>query len=353
MRSQPLDFVQVTYNILDREVEARILPLARERGIAVIVNRPFREGALIKRLERASAARLGRRRSAATNWAQVLLKFIVSHPAVTCAIPATTRVDHVQENMAARQRPAAGPAMRARMIAACREALMSEWWTYSLSDFLLFSPRTYYRLFELYNSRSGRRSSWRSRSGSRSSRSSSAGRAWHGRAIAAILAACWLWVAWAYLFARYATINWAARYFAAGFALRRCCWPGAASCATGWRCGRAERSRGRAGLGLFALRADRPAADRAAAVGRPWTQVEISASRPIRPWSRRSASSSPPSVPLWHLASSARLVRDRGATLWTMGLARRPGAACRRRAGDRRHDVEDVFAHYCGASADG
>ena len=103
MREQPLDFVQVTYNVLDREVEERILPLARERGIAVIVNRPFREGELLKQLARhplpAWAAEIG-----CASWAQFLLKFIVSHPAVTCAIPATTRVDHVQENMARRPR---------------------------------------------------------------------------------------------------------------------------------------------------------------------------------------------------------------------------------------------------------
>jgi diketogulonate reductase-like aldo/keto reductase len=116
MRSHPIDFVQVTYNILDREVEARILPLARERGIAVIVNRPFREGELLKRIERSAlpgwAAEVD-----CTSWAQVVLKFIVSHPAVTCAIPATTRVDHVQENMAAATGRQPDAALRARMIA--------------------------------------------------------------------------------------------------------------------------------------------------------------------------------------------------------------------------------------------
>jgi diketogulonate reductase-like aldo/keto reductase len=100
MASQPIDFVQVTYNIVDREAEARILPLARERRIAVIVNRPFREGHLIRQLDRhrlpAWAGDAG-----AGSWAQFILKFIVSHPDVTCVIPATTRVDHVRENMAA------------------------------------------------------------------------------------------------------------------------------------------------------------------------------------------------------------------------------------------------------------
>jgi diketogulonate reductase-like aldo/keto reductase len=114
MASRPIDFVQVTYNVLDREVEARILPLARERGIAVIVNRPFREGELIRRLERralpAWAAETG-----ASSWAQFILKFIVSHPAVTCAIPATTRVDHVRENMATATGPLPDEALRRRM----------------------------------------------------------------------------------------------------------------------------------------------------------------------------------------------------------------------------------------------
>jgi diketogulonate reductase-like aldo/keto reductase len=100
MASRPIDFVQATYNVVDREVEARILPLARERGIAVIVNRPFQEGHLIRRLARRPLPPWLPETGAAS-WAQLILKFIVSHPAVTCAIPATTRVDHVRENMAA------------------------------------------------------------------------------------------------------------------------------------------------------------------------------------------------------------------------------------------------------------
>ncbi|MXQ12206.1 aldo/keto reductase [Microvirga makkahensis] len=116
MRQHPLDFIQVTYNILDREVEDRILPLAAERGIGVIVNRPFRQGALIDRLERHPlppwAPEIGAR-----SWAQFILKFILSHPAVTCAIPATTRVDHVRENVAAAAGPLPDPTMRARMTA--------------------------------------------------------------------------------------------------------------------------------------------------------------------------------------------------------------------------------------------
>ena len=116
MRAHKVDFVQLTYNVLDREAEERLLPLARDRGMAVIVNRPFREGALIRKVERhplpAWAAEIECR-----NWAQLLLKFIVSHPAVTCAIPATTRVDHVLENLGAASGRLPDSAMRARIIA--------------------------------------------------------------------------------------------------------------------------------------------------------------------------------------------------------------------------------------------
>ena len=116
MRSHPIDFVQVTYNVLDREVEERILPLARERGIAVIVNRPFRQGALIDDVLRHPLPAWAREIDCA-NWAQFLLKFIVSHPAVTCAIPATSSVAHVRENMGAASGRLPDDAMRRRMIA--------------------------------------------------------------------------------------------------------------------------------------------------------------------------------------------------------------------------------------------
>lgn len=100
MASQPIDFVQVSYNALDRDVEQRILPLARERRIGVIVNRPFRQGDLTQALAAKAlpgwAAEIG-----CTSWAQALLKFIVAHPAVTCAIPATSSVAHVRENLRA------------------------------------------------------------------------------------------------------------------------------------------------------------------------------------------------------------------------------------------------------------
>ena len=96
---------------------------------------------------------------------------------------------------------------------------MSEWWTYTLSDFLLFSPRTYYRLFELYNA-----DIWPAQIVTLALGVAALGllrypRAGQGRIVAAILAGCWLWVAWAFHWRHYATINWAAIYFAGAFVL--------------------------------------------------------------------------------------------------------------------------------------
>jgi diketogulonate reductase-like aldo/keto reductase len=120
MRNRPLDFVQITYNVLDREVEQRILPIAQERGIGVIVNRPFRQGALTQWLEGKPLPEWASEIGAAT-WAQYILKFILSHPAVTVAIPATTVPDHARENMAAAAEPLPDPALRERMSAYVRD----------------------------------------------------------------------------------------------------------------------------------------------------------------------------------------------------------------------------------------
>jgi len=116
MRRQPLDFVQVSYSAVERDVEARILPLARDRGIAVVVNRPFREGTLIRAVKRQPLPDWAREADCA-NWAEFLLKFIVSHPAVVCAIPATTSVEHVRENMGACLGRLPDEPMRRRMAA--------------------------------------------------------------------------------------------------------------------------------------------------------------------------------------------------------------------------------------------
>jgi diketogulonate reductase-like aldo/keto reductase len=119
MRRHPIDFVQLTYNPADREAERRLLPLAAERGIAVIANRPFRQGALLDALAPhplpGFAAELG-----CDGWAQLVLKHIVSHPAVTCAIPATSRVDHLRQNMAAAHGPMPDAHLRGRIAAQVR-----------------------------------------------------------------------------------------------------------------------------------------------------------------------------------------------------------------------------------------
>lgn len=114
MRRERLDFVQFTYNMAHREVENRLLPLAAERGCAVIVNRPFDGGRLFDSVRGKPlpgwAAEIG-----CANWAQVFLKFVISHPAVTCAIPATSQPAHMRENMGALAGPLPDAALRRRM----------------------------------------------------------------------------------------------------------------------------------------------------------------------------------------------------------------------------------------------
>ncbi|MGH6624896.1 MAG: aldo/keto reductase [Burkholderiaceae bacterium] len=114
MTQADFDFVQFTYSFADRRVESRLLPLAAERRAAVIINRPFDGGALVDRLSARPlpgwAAEIG-----CTSWAQVCLKWIVSHPAVTCAIPATSNPAHMTDNMRALRGPLPDAALRRRM----------------------------------------------------------------------------------------------------------------------------------------------------------------------------------------------------------------------------------------------
>jgi diketogulonate reductase-like aldo/keto reductase len=115
MREQRLDFIQVTYNMSDRRVEERILGLAQDRGIAVIANRPLDGGELIRRVE-GKALPAWARDLDCQNWAQFLLKFVVSHPAITCAIPATSKLEHMRENMGAARGRMPDAAMRGKML---------------------------------------------------------------------------------------------------------------------------------------------------------------------------------------------------------------------------------------------
>ena len=116
LRGEPLDFVQVNYSLGEREAERRILPLARDRGVAVLANRPFSEGGLFQRV-RGQAVPAWAAEFDCESWAQFFLKWILAHPAVTCAIPATSRPQHVVDNMKAGLGKLPDAATRERMAA--------------------------------------------------------------------------------------------------------------------------------------------------------------------------------------------------------------------------------------------
>ncbi|HEX6173320.1 MAG TPA: aldo/keto reductase [Candidatus Binatia bacterium] len=98
LESEELDFVQLNYSIAEREAEQRLLPLAGDRGVAVLVNRPFAQAQLFSKVRGKPLPPFAGEIGCAT-WAQFFLKFVVSHPAVTCAIPATSKVQHLTDNM--------------------------------------------------------------------------------------------------------------------------------------------------------------------------------------------------------------------------------------------------------------
>ncbi len=114
LRKEPFDFVQFSYNIEDRTAEERLLPLAAERGIAVLINRPYQRGSLFRRAKGRALPDWAAEIDCAS-WGQFFLKFIVSHPAVTCAIPATSKVKHMRDNMGAGFGRLPDAAMRRRM----------------------------------------------------------------------------------------------------------------------------------------------------------------------------------------------------------------------------------------------
>src|SRR5205085_7549161 len=100
LRTEKVDFVQINYSLGEREAEQELLPLARDRGVAVLANRPFGGGDLFSRVRQKPLPSWAAEFNC-ESWAQFLLKWIVSHPAVTCAIPATANVRHLEENMRA------------------------------------------------------------------------------------------------------------------------------------------------------------------------------------------------------------------------------------------------------------
>jgi len=115
MRTEALDFVQFTYNIGNRNAEDSLLPLAADRGMATLINRPFQRGALFRQVKGIDLPEWTREFDC-NSWGQFFLKFITSHPAVTCVIPATSKVNHMEDNMAANFGRLPSPSMRKRML---------------------------------------------------------------------------------------------------------------------------------------------------------------------------------------------------------------------------------------------
>lgn len=117
LRRERLDFLQINYSVQEREAEKRLLPLAADRGVAVIINRPFASGALFSRTRGKAlpewAGEIGCR-----SWAQLFLKFALSHAAVTCAIPATAKTRHLEDNMHAGYGRLPDAKMRERIVEA-------------------------------------------------------------------------------------------------------------------------------------------------------------------------------------------------------------------------------------------
>jgi len=112
--SEALDFIQINYSLGEREAEQRLLPLAAEKKLAVLINRPFAAGQLFRSAGAKPlpswAAEIG-----CASWAQFFLKYIIAHPAVTCALPATAKVDHLIDNMKAAYGPMPDAKTRERM----------------------------------------------------------------------------------------------------------------------------------------------------------------------------------------------------------------------------------------------
>jgi diketogulonate reductase-like aldo/keto reductase len=116
LRTETLDFVQFSYNIEDRTADERLLPLAADRGIAVLINRPFQRGSLFHKT-RGHQLPAWSAEFDCHSWAQFFLKFIIAHPDVTCVIPATSKVKHMTDNMAAGVGGLPDADLRRRMVA--------------------------------------------------------------------------------------------------------------------------------------------------------------------------------------------------------------------------------------------
>lgn len=115
MKKEPLDFVQLNYNISARKAEKTLLPLAQDRGMGVIVNMPFEKGRLFRKTSGQPLPEWTKEFDC-NSWAQFFLKFIISHPVVTCVIPATSKTNHMIDNMAAMTGQLPNAKMRKKMV---------------------------------------------------------------------------------------------------------------------------------------------------------------------------------------------------------------------------------------------
>jgi len=116
MRTEPIDFVQFNYSILERRAENRLLDVAQELGVATLINRPLGQGSLFNYLKDKSMPGWAVEQNI-RSWGAFLLKYIIAHPAVTCVIPASSNAKHVAENMKAGEEPLLDDRTRAKMVA--------------------------------------------------------------------------------------------------------------------------------------------------------------------------------------------------------------------------------------------
>jgi aryl-alcohol dehydrogenase-like predicted oxidoreductase len=115
LRAEPLDFLQIPYSIMVTDAESRLLPLARDLGVAVIANRPFEGGDLFGRTRGRPLPGFAAEFDCAS-WAQFFLKYILGHEAMTCVIPGTDRPDHMADNAGAGRGRMPDADVRKRMV---------------------------------------------------------------------------------------------------------------------------------------------------------------------------------------------------------------------------------------------
>jgi diketogulonate reductase-like aldo/keto reductase len=115
LRSGDYDFLQINYSLDEPEAEETLFPLAEQKGVAVIANRPFGQGSLFRRVRGKALPDWARAELGVESWAQFFLKWIVAHPAVTCAIPGTSKPEHMRDNLGAARGPLPDAALRRRM----------------------------------------------------------------------------------------------------------------------------------------------------------------------------------------------------------------------------------------------